>query len=125
MVQKGSATPRGANVRKRIYIYTPRKHKALPNEFLDISNSNNKIKDPFEIANTFNNYFVNIGPNLAKGINHTSNCNCNFNKYLTNSYLNSMFLDPTTNFEVENEIQKLKLNKSPGYDGLRAKVIKL
>jgi hypothetical protein len=35
-----------------------------------------------------------------------------------------MFLDPTTNFEVKNEIQKPELNKSPGNDGLTAKVIK-
>lgn len=53
-------------------LNTPRKHKALPNEFLDINNSNNNIKDPFEIANTFNNYFVNIGPKLLRRelINH-------------------------------------------------------
>ena len=37
-------------------------------------NTTNTIKDPFEIANKFNNYFVNIGPiNLAKNITNTSN----------------------------------------------------
>ena len=31
-----------------------------------------------------------------------------------------MFLDPITEFEVENEINNLNSDKSPGYDGLSA-----
>ena len=85
-------------------------------------NTTDTIKDQFEIANKFNNYFVNIGPNLAKKITNTSNTN--FSKYLTHNYLNSMFLDPITEFEVQNEMNNLNSNKSPGYDGLSARTIK-
>ena len=35
----------------------------LPSNFLK---EDNLISDPLEIANYFNEYFVNIGPNLAK-----------------------------------------------------------
>jgi hypothetical protein len=35
-----------------------------------------------------------------------------------------MFLDPITEIEVENEIHDLNSNKSPGYDGFNAKIIK-
>jgi hypothetical protein len=34
-----------------------------------------------------------------------------------------MFIDPTTEHEVETEINSLKRNKSLGYDALNAKVI--
>ena len=65
---------------------------------------------------------VYIGPNPAKKITNTSNTN--FSKYLTHNYLNSMFLDPITEFEVQNEMNNLNSNKSPGYDGLSARTIK-
>ena len=97
------------------------KKKEISNEFID-SNSTNSIINPKEIANKFNNYFINIGPNLAKEITHTRKSN--FSKYLTGNYLNSMFLDPITEIEVENEIHDLDSNKSPGYDGFNAKIFK-
>ena len=40
-----------------------------------------KISDPHKIANMFNEYFVNVGPNSDKMYNH----------YLTGSYKNSFF----------------------------------
>ncbi len=85
-------------------------------------NTTNTIKDEFEIANKFNNYFVNIGPNLAKKITNTSNTN--FSEYLTHNYLNSMYLDLLTEFEVQNEMNNFNSNKSPGYNGLSARTIK-
>ena len=45
----------------------PRKNTKLAKTFID-SNSSNIIKDPDEIANKFNNFFINVGPNLAKKI---------------------------------------------------------
>ena len=93
----------------------------LPKQFAD-NTSSSTIDDPIKIANKFNDYFVNIGPNLAKKINNT---NITFDKYLTNSIPNSLFLDPVTEYEVRSEIEKLNTTKSPGYDGLSAKIIKL
>ena len=44
-----------------------RKNTKLPNEFIG-NNTTDTIKDPSKIANSFNEYFVNIGPKLAKNI---------------------------------------------------------
>ena len=43
------------------------KKEGLPDTFRE-NNSNVNYSDPIEIANKFNEYFVNVGPNLAKGI---------------------------------------------------------
>jgi hypothetical protein len=45
----------------------PTKNTKLSKSFLE-SNSSNTIIEPEEIANKFNDYFTNIGPNLAKKI---------------------------------------------------------
>jgi hypothetical protein len=65
------------------------KTKELPRTFFDTSTSNT-IKNPVTIPNKFNEYFTNIGPNLAKNIKNSSETN--FKKYLTGNYKNSMFL---------------------------------
>ena len=80
-----------------------------------------KITDPKSIANRFNDYFVNIGPGLAKKL---SNSTTNFDKYLTNSCKGSFFINPITKDELENEINNLNSKKSPGYDGISSQVIK-
>jgi hypothetical protein len=63
------------------------KKTTLPEQFID-NMSSSKIDDPKKIANKFNDYFVNIGPNLAKKIRNT---NTTFDKYLTESISNSLF----------------------------------
>ena len=90
-----------------------KKIKELPKQF---SVGKHIIKNPIKIANEFNKYFVNIGPELAEKT---------YNQHLTNNYKDSMFLDPITESEVEIEISNIKNNKSPGYDDINAKVIKL
>ena len=45
----------------------PTRKKELPKEFL-LSNSSSTTSNPIEIANKFNDYFVNLGPKLAKQI---------------------------------------------------------
>ena len=81
-----------------------RKNRRLPNEFIEI-NTTETIKDPSKIANSFNEYFVNIAPKLAKNI--ANNPEKAFDKYLTNNYKDSMFLDPITENEVETEIANM------------------
>jgi hypothetical protein len=92
----------------------------LPKEFIGNS-PGEKITDPKSIANRFNGYFVNIGPGLAKKL---SNSKTNFDKYLTNSYKRSFFINPITKDELENEINNLNSKKSLGYDGISSQVIK-
>ena len=40
---------------------------------------------------------------------------------LTDNYKNSMFLDPITENELENELKNMDPIKSPGYDDLSTK----
>ena len=84
-----------------------------------MANSTNKTNDPIEIANKFNEYFINVGPKLADKIINTTNTT--FNNYLDNK--NSMFLDPITEFELETELRNMKQNKCPGYDNITTKTV--
>ena len=86
------------------------------------ANKTDIITDPKEIATNFNEYFTNVGPNLARNI--ISNNNKSFNEYLTGNYKSSMFVEPITEYELENEINIIKPNKSCGYDGINASILK-
>jgi hypothetical protein len=99
----------------------PTKNTKLSKTFLE-SNSSNTIIEPEEIVNKFNDYFTNIGPNLAKKIK--CNDNDNFEKSLKGSYQSSFFLNAITENELEIELENTKSNKSSGCDGINAKIIK-
>ena len=89
---------------------------ALPRDFL---NNGKIIIDPLEIANQFHEYFINVGPSLAKIFNGSS---ANFMNHLRGTYMNSMFLNEITVNEVAKEITKLNPKKGFGVDGLSPKV---
>ena len=68
--------------------------------------------DPNEIAEHFNEYFINLaGPNLA--VKRPTSLR-NFDSYLGESYLNSIFLKAITINEVAREIDNSVANKSSG-----------
>ena len=73
--------------------------------------------DPNEIAEHFNEYFINLGPNAAHKIPTSLR---NFDSYLGETNLNSIFLNVLSNAvrinEVAREIDNLGANESPGYD---------
>jgi hypothetical protein len=46
-------------------------------------------------------------------------------KYLIGNYRNGMFLAPITENELENEIKSMDSSKSPGYDNISNKILKL
>ena len=93
------------------------KMAALPRRIII---NNQEIYDEKTIANNFNNFFTNIGPNLASKIQTTTN---SFKRYLktNNSILGNSFL---TDKEFEEAYFSLKINKSPGYDDISFNVIK-
>ena len=99
----------------------PKKNTKMSKSFVETCTSN-IIDDPKEIANKFNDYFINIGPSLANKIKQ--NENNSFDKYLTGSY-QSLFLNPITEHELEIEMKNMKANKSFGYDGISTKIIKI
>ena len=70
-----------------------------------------EIKNVKEIANEFNNYFSNIGKNLASAIPTT---NLSFEHYLDSPQASSFYLFPTSAMEIENIISTLKPSKASG-----------
>jgi hypothetical protein len=98
-----------------------RKKKEMPKSFFG-NNSMDIIDDPKKIANGFNEYFINVGPNLAKKIKE--NPDMTFDNYLTSNYPNSMFLDPITENELVIEINSMNPNKSPGHDDISIQIVK-
>ena len=91
----------------------------LPVSFLN--NNNEEVCDSKLIANDFNDYFVNIGPNLAKKFNQGSD---GFYKFLKGSYDDSMFLYDASHDEVHKVIDKMASKSSCGIDEISCKVIK-
>ena len=78
-----------------------------------------EINDVKSIAEKFNEFFVNIGPNLA---NKISQCELTFKSYLptVNTTLNEAVLSED---EFEEAFKSLKRNKAPGHDGLDVNII--
>ena len=73
------------------------------------------------IAENLNDYFVKIGPNLAKEIptHHNS-----FRTFLKQRCSASVFLDLVTDDEVLNDIEQFHANKYSGHDDSSPKVVK-
>ena len=93
--------------------------KQLPSRFSLEDGS--EINNPNTIANRFNEFFVNVGPNLAKKFDQNSN---NFTKHLQGDYQKSMFLKSTSNKEIEEIIASMKSKSKCGIDGISSKLIK-
>ena len=84
----------------------------------------NKItNDPVQIANAVNDFFTNIGPNLANKFE--SSRQNNFKKFMGESCKQSMYMHKTNSTEIEKLISNLDSKKSPGFDELSAKFLKL
>ena len=92
----------------------------LPNSFY-INNVLNS--DPKIIANNFNNFFANLGLNLAQNIPPT---NLNFHHYLNNVVppINSLFFKPTDTQEIVSICNSLKSGTSGGFDDIKSDVVK-
>ena len=71
---------------------------------------NKEIRGSINIANGFNEFFTNIGVNLAKNIVSPSNA-C-YNDYLTNYNEKSMFLSPVIDTEVIDIVRSFKNKNS-------------
>ena len=75
-----------------------------------------EILDKKEITETFNSYFVNVGPNLAASIPESKT---SFQNYIHNDDTINL-----TGLGLENAFASLKTNKSSGYDDISADVAK-
>ena len=85
------------------------------------------ITDPNSICTAINNYFVNIGPEMAKNIPSPSNTTFSSidNDKIKPSLQNSIFLQPSTSQEVTTVIHSLKENKAKRVFDVDTKFIKL
>ena len=73
------------------------------------------------ISKKFNDFFINIGPNLSKNI---PDLGINSLKYMSVPASHTIFLSPVTNIEIIRIIQDLKIGAT-GYDEINASVLKL
>ena len=80
-----------------------------------------KIDTPLDIADKFNNHFCRVGKILAEKVK-PSNLN-NFQQYLCNRVCFSMFLNPTSAFEIRCIINQLNTKKSCGSNQIEGKFI--
>ena len=91
----------------------------IPDTFLD----KDKIyKDPQSIAKGFNNFFANIGPNLAAQI--PDNSQVSFKAYMPSANSRSFFLDGTNQNEILSITHDLKSKTSEDANGLSMSVVK-
>ena len=98
-------------------VIDKKKTKVTPYKFV----INNKIvTDTNVISDSFNNFYVNIGPDLAKQI---PKCDKDPLSYIPNNVRGSIFLKDVTYSEVSKIIMLLK-NSSPGWDVIHTKVVK-
>ena len=94
------------------------KAKTSPNSlFVD----SNIIANETSIAETFNNFFLNVGSNLASKIPKAKNPFC---KYIKKRTLNSFFINLVKDTEIEKLIKNLKYNKSLGPHSITVKILK-
>ena len=79
--------------------------------------------NPGAIANSFNNFFSEIGEKLANKF--TNQNNSEFAKYLGSPVQHSMFFHSISESEINEVISDLKNSNSTGYDDYNTKFIKL
>ena len=81
--------------------------------------NNNKLTDPGDIANAFNDYFINIGRQLSDKIQSPHH----YSDYLHNQVESHLQLKPISEIDIRNIINNLKNKASYGHDEISNKLI--
>ena len=84
--------------------------------------NNEPITDSKQIVNSFNDYFPNVGLDLAKKINVDTNLT--FKHYLKGDFMDSMLLLPVCEAEDKKELENIDASKSCGHDNIMPRVAK-
>ena len=82
--------------------------------------NNNKLTDPGDIANVFNDYFSNIGHQLSDKIQSPHH----YSDYLYNQVESHLQLKPISEIDIDNLINDLKNKAGYGHDEISNKLIK-
>ena len=76
------------------------------------------IINPYDIVNTFNNYFASIAETTKKSINYSHSSD-----YLSNETSSTIFLQPTDKEEIANIISCLNSNKASGPNSIPYRIL--
>ena len=95
-------------------IFAKREQDAFLSQYILSLLMIKKFDSPTDICNAFNSFFADVGKTLAAGIKLTGKIKSQKN-YLDPRQRSSIFLNPTDEFEVLEEIQNLSFQKFPGY----------
>ena len=82
-----------------------------------------KVKDKLAMANEFNNFYANIGPELASAID--TNNKAPYHSYLTNPATTKFEFEHYTTDDTQKIIDSLKMKTSTGNDGISTQLIKV
>ena len=78
------------------------------------------IANPYDIANTFNNYFASIAETTKKSIKYSHK---HFSDYLSSESSTTIFLQPTDKEEITNTISSLNSNKASGPNSIPYRIL--
>ena len=99
-----------------------KKNKTAKDDIAESYNDNGKlITDKIEISNRFNDYFSDVGINLASKIPSTA---INISKFLKRSYLHSFSLYYTDAEEIRKVVSNFENKMSSGYDNIPVSIMK-
>jgi hypothetical protein len=87
----------------------------------EVKSGNQTLTDDLAISSAFNEYFTNVGPNLASKISNTPGDVLN---YIKGDFVNSMFIADTDTTEIMDITSQLSQSDSKGNDGISARVAK-
>ena len=87
-----------------------------------ISQGENLITNPYDIANIFNNCFSSVADTTKENIKYSHK---HFSDFLNNQCNNSIFIQPTDSEEIANTISTLNMNKSSGPNSIPYKILNL
>ena len=94
-------------------IHKQNNRPTIPDTFIINGKSNSNIS---EIAEEFNNFFVNIGEQTEK--------TNSFSDYLNGNYAANLFMFPICEAEILHTTTNLKASTSEGYDNVPTKLLK-
>ena len=84
--------------------------------------NNSVVSDSKEIAESFNDYFKDVGHKLGSMNRNVTNINCT--SYLNSNFPHTAYFLPITEKEIINNALSFKNGKAPGFDSIDCSVVK-
>ena len=100
------------------FLNSPRKNTKVRIDKLLVNGK--ELTNTKDIADSLNNYFINIGTQLATKVNASDK---KFHHYLKEPIENTIFLRPTNSYELLKELNSIN-NKKSTFDSFKVEIIK-